>query len=676
MNQLYLETSPYLLQHAQNPVHWRAWNPEALAEAKQKNQLILLSIGYSACHWCHVMEHESFENQAVATIMNAHFVNIKVDREERPDIDAIYMKAVQIMTNSGGWPLNVVLLPDGRPVWGGTYFNTNQWANTLEQLHQLYQNQPEKMIEYADKLQLGVESLQPITQTENKQDFDLNFISELVQKWQQSFDLEYGGMARTPKFMMPNNLQFLQQYSHQMNQNSILDFVDLTLTKMAYGGLFDTVGGGFSRYAVDQKWHIPHFEKMLYDNAQLISLYANAYKRTKNQLYKTIVQKTIQFVIKELSNQEGGYFCALDADSLNSQNKLQEGAFYVWTKIELQQILKDDFELFSQVFNINEYGFWEQNNYVLIQNLPLTDIAKSANIDVKILIQKKNEWEQLLYQQRTLRPKPRLDDKCLTSWNGLMVKAFVDAFEATQITDYLNLAIENANFIQNKLIDKNGVLKHSFKNNNSKINGFLEDYCFVIDANIALFKTTGKSKWLFKAHLLTQYCLEHFFEPTKQLFAFSTNNETPLFSKHFEIDDNVISSSNSVMANNLFELGLLMEQPEYQSISKKMLQQILPTIHYPSAFSNWLLLYLKMTNDQKHLLIIGENAFEYYSKIVQDYIPNITIAFAKVPSEIPILQIPFDPSQTLFYWCENKSCMPATNNFDYICMKLISKREP
>lgn len=670
MNQLSLESSPYLLQHAKNPVHWRGWNQESLSEAIKKNQLIVLSIGYSACHWCHVMEHESFENQDVANIMNAHFVNIKVDREERPDVDAVYMKAVQIMTNRGGWPLNVVLLPDGRPVWGGTYFDANQWSNSLEQLQKLYQNNPEKMVAYAEKLQIGVEHLQPITTSELSSDFDPSFIFDLVQKWEKNFDLDYGGMAHTPKFMMPNNLLFLQDYAYQTNQKSILDFVDLSLTKMAFGGLFDTIGGGFSRYSVDERWHIPHFEKMLYDNAQLISLYAIAYKRTKNELYKTIIQKTIGFVVLELSNKEGGYFCALDADSLNQKNELREGAFYVWTKMELQQILKEDFELFSKVFNINEFGFWEENHYILIQSLPLATIAETANIALELLLQKKEKWEQLLFQARSFRSKPRLDDKSLTSWNALMTNAFIDAFEATQSIDYLTLAIKNAAFIKTKLTNQNGILLHSFKNNSAKISGFLDDYCFVINAYIALFKTTSETKWLLDANQLMLHCLEHFFDQDKQLFAFSTKKETPLFSKHFEIDDNVISSSNSVMANNLFRLGQFFENTDYISISNKMLQQIMPTIDYPASYSNWLSLYLKMVKDQKYLMIIGKNAFEYYAKIVQDYHPNITIAYAKLPTEIPILNHPFVSNETQFFWCENKSCLPPTNNFEYICMKL------
>lgn len=389
MNELHLETSPYLLQHAENPVHWKAWNESVLATAAEKNTLIIISIGYSACHWCHVMEHESFENDQVASVMNNNFINIKVDREERPDVDAVYMKAVQIMTNRGGWPLNVVALPDGRPVWGGTYFTKEEWISTLNQLKDLYVKHPEKMIDYAIKLHLGIESLNAIEIKNSKADFDFSLIENLVSKWSKSFDLEFGGMARAPKFMMPNNYQFLLRFAYQNKDEKLLDFVNLTLTKMAYGGLFDTVDGGFSRYAVDWKWHVPHFEKMLYDNGQMVSLYAEAYKLTKNPLYKKVIEKTLNFVNRSLKNPENGFYSALDADSLNEKQHLEEGAFYVWKKAELQDLLQDDFELFSQVFNINEFGFWEHDNYVLIQNESLEHISKQNHLGLDDLISKK-----------------------------------------------------------------------------------------------------------------------------------------------------------------------------------------------------------------------------------------------------------------------------------------------
>ena len=487
MNLLSQETSPYLLQHANNPVHWKAWNANSLAEAKEKNSLIIISIGYSACHWCHVMEHESFEDQEVAAVMNKNFVNIKVDREERPDVDAVYMKAVQLMTRRGGWPLNVVTLPDGRPIWGGTYFRKQEWMETLGQLQEVYHSNPEKVIDYADKLHEGIQSLSIIEDRNFANTLNQEDLIPLVAKWAADFDWEFGGMARAPKFMMPNNYHFLLRFAFQKNDMKLFDFVNLTLTRMAYGGVFDTVDGGFSRYSVDNKWHVPHFEKMLYDNGQLISLYSDAYKLTKNELYKEVIEKTLVFVERELMNTEGGFYCALDADSLNGENHLEEGAFYVWKIPELKTIIGDDFDLFSQVFNINSFGLWEDGNYVLIQNKNLNDIAKSNNITVSTLQKKKIFWEKILYIKREKRSKPRLDDKCLTSWNALMLKGFVDAYKALENENYLNLALKNANFIIKNLWSSDGHLFHNYKNEKSTINGYLEDYCFVISAFISLY---------------------------------------------------------------------------------------------------------------------------------------------------------------------------------------------
>jgi uncharacterized protein len=479
MNLLSSETSPYLLQHAQNPVFWQAWNPASLADAKNQNKLIIVSVGYSACHWCHVMEHESFENQEVADVMNKSFINIKVDREERPDVDAVYMKAVQIMTQHGGWPMNVVCLPDGKPVWGGTYFRKNDWINSLEQLQELFLQQPEKLYEYASKLHEGLSAISVLQNPENNS-FDSETLQQLLSKWERSFDWEYGGMARAPKFMMPTNYEFLLRYGYQTKNEKLLEFVNLTLTKMAYGGLFDTVDGGFSRYSVDIKWHVPHFEKMLYDNGQLVSLYANAYKLTKNKLYKAVIEKTLKFVEKEWFTNFGGFYSALDADSLNQEDKLEEGAFYVWTKPELQTILKEDFDLFSEVFNIDEYGFWEHDNYVLIQNQDLEIIAVNNKIPLSELENKKSNWESLLYLEREKRSKPRLDDKCLCSWNAIMLKGFVDGYKALQKEEYLEIAIKNADFILKEFLHEVGNLFHTFKNKKATVNGYLcsSDRCF------------------------------------------------------------------------------------------------------------------------------------------------------------------------------------------------------
>ncbi|WP_284653658.1 thioredoxin domain-containing protein [Flavobacterium terrisoli] len=673
MNELHLETSPYLLQHANNPVHWKAWNSNSLAEAKTTNKLIVISIGYSACHWCHVMEHESFENDEVAAVMNAHFISIKIDREERPDIDAVYMKAVQVMTGHGGWPMNVVALPDGRPIWGGTYFRKNDWINSLEKLQEIYVQNPQTIFEYAEQLHEGLQSLSVIPKTESPIDHNLDSLEKLLEKWQKSFDWEFGGMARAPKFMMPTNYEFLLRYGYQTQNQSLLDFTNLTLTKMAYGGLFDTLDGGFSRYSVDMKWHVPHFEKMLYDNGQLVSLYANAYKLTGNSLYKEVIEKTLSFVEKEWLTSEGSFYSALDADSLNTENHLEEGAFYVWTKDALQSLLKDDLDLFSVVFNINEFGHWEHGNYVLIQNQSLEQIAEKQNIPLETLAQKKKSWEQKLYLEREKRSKPRLDDKCLTSWNAIMGKGFVEAYKALGNPKYLKIALQNANFITKNLWSSEGNLFRTYKNGKATINAYLEDYAQVIQTFIALYEATLDEHWLQSARQLTDYCFDHFYDEQMQFFSFTSQKDEALITSHFEIEDNVIPAANSVMANNLFHLGIYFNNGYYESIAQEMVQNIIPTIDYPSAFSNWLNVLLNYSEQNKELAICSENALDHLAKINQQYLPNIIIAGTNVDSKLPFLENRFSESQTLFYLCQNKTCDLPTSDFEEIIKEIIVK---
>jgi uncharacterized protein YyaL (SSP411 family) len=670
MNELHLETSPYLLQHANNPVHWKAWNTKTLTQAQSENKLILISIGYSACHWCHVMEHESFENEEVASVMNAHFVNIKIDREERPDIDAVYMKAVQVMTGRGGWPMNVVALPDGRSIWGGTYFRKNDWINALEKLQEIYTQNPETIYDYAQQLHEGLQTISIVPKSESKAALDCNILEQLLEKWQKSFDWDFGGMARAPKFMMPTNYEFLLKYGHQTKNKELLDFVNLTLTKMAYGGLFDTVDGGFSRYSVDLKWHVPHFEKMLYDNGQLVTLYANAYKLTGNSLYKEVIEKTLSFVEKEWLTDEGSFFAALDADSLNTENHLEEGAFYVWTTKELQQILSEDFDLFSDVFNVNDFGHWEHGNYVLIQNQPLETIALKYQLSLEQLAAKKKSWEAKLYEIREKRSKPRLDDKCLTSWNAIMLKGFAEAHKATGNNRYADIALKNANFIIQKIWSPEGHLFRTYKNEKATINGYLEDYAHVIAAFISLYEITLNESWLANAKQLTDYCFDHFYDKETEFFSFTSHEDEALVTPHFEVEDNVIPAANSVMAVNLFRLSVYFNQTYYKKTAEQMLQHILPNIDYPSAFSNWLNLLLHFSDAQNELAICTEKASDYLKQLNLLYTPNLIIAGTDKASTLPFLTQRFVQNQTLFYWCHNKTCDLPTADFQEIINKI------
>lgn len=664
-NELIHETSPYLLQHAHNPVQWHSWNDKALALAKDQNKLIIVSVGYAACHWCHVMEHESFENEEVADLMNAHYINIKVDREERPDIDQVYMNAVQLMTGAGGWPMNVVALPDGRPVWGGTYFKKAEWMRILQQIQKLYESDPGKLYEYANQLEQGVKSMDVIALNKDEVLFTTEFICKTIKMWSTQFDTQLGGMNRAPKFMMPNNYHFLLRYAYQVGDEALQQYVNLTLTKMAYGGIFDQIGGGFSRYSVDTKWHVPHFEKMLYDNGQLVSLYSDAYLITNNDLYKEIVTETLEFVNRELTGTLGNFYSSLDADSNNSQGHLEEGAFYVWKKNDLKSILTDDYDLFSDYYNINDYGFWESDNFVLIRKKEDASILKKHNLTQEDLNSKKQSWKKLLIKERNKRDRPRLDDKTLTSWNALMLKGYVDAYRVFGDRSYLAIAIKNAEFILGTQFRNDGGLNHNYKEGKSNINGFLEDYASTIDAFIALYEQTLNRKWILTARDLTNYTFDHFFDDQSKLFFFTSNNDESLVSRTIDYRDNVMPSSNSIMAKNLFKLALYFDNGHYAQTAKTMLNNVKPEIQdYGSAYSNWLDLMLNYTEPFYEVAISGTNAEKMVRGLNKNYLPNIIIAGSFKDDPLPILKHRFVSDETTIYVCTNKSCKHPVKTFE------------
>ena len=656
-NNLINETSPYLLQHAYNPVDWNPWDSKYLDLAKKENKLVIISVGYSACHWCHVMERESFEDTIAAKLMNEKYISIKVDREERPDVDNVYMNAVQLMTGSGGWPLNVVTLPDGRPIWGGTYFTKDQWINALEQISKLYNDDPERLISYADQLEEGVKSLDVINLNETTPDFNLNIMQDYLNTWSTKFDMDYGGSKGMPKFMMPNNLHFLLKYSYQTKNKEIQKFVEISLEKMAFGGVYDQVGGGFSRYSVDSKWHIPHFEKMLYDNAQLISLYSDAYKLTKNSLYKNVVYETIGFINSELKDISGGYYSSLDADSKTDENVLEEGAFYVWTEEELIKVLKEKFKVFSDYYNINEYGYWEDNKYVLIRNQKDVEIASKFNISEDELTKLIQSCKSELNKVRNKRIKPRLDDKILSSWNGLMIKGFADSYKAFNEPDFLDAAVKNGEFIVKNLLQKDGQLLRNYKNKKSYINGYLEDYSAVISGFIALHEITLDDKWLNYSKKITDYVYNHFYNEKTKMFYFTSDLDEKLLSRTVNFRDNVIPSSNSMMANNLFLLSHYFDNEYYLDTAKSMLNNISPEFDlYPDGFSNWLDLMLKLSDSFYEVAIVGENSLIKATEINKKFKPNKLIIGSLNESDLPLLKNRHVDGDTYIYVCVKKAC--------------------
>ncbi|WP_372793697.1 thioredoxin domain-containing protein [Lutibacter sp.] len=656
-NSLIKETSPYLLQHAHNPVDWHAWNKETLELAKKENKLLLISIGYSSCHWCHVMEHECFEDEEVAAVMNQHFINIKVDREERPDVDQVYMNAVQLITGRGGWPLNCIALPDGRPIWGGTYFPKENWINALNQLAKLYAETPEKAIEYAEKLTEGIKNSDIIPKNNNPKDFKVSDLNQAVNEWKQAMDFDLGGRRGVPKFPMPNNYQFLLRYAIQAEDTEILNYVNTSLSNMAFGGIYDQIGGGFSRYSVDTKWHVPHFEKMLYDNGQLVSLYAEAYQATKNELYKSTVYQTLQFIERELTTSEGAFYSSLDADSINKKGTLEEGAYYVWTKEELNSILGTDFELFSDYYNVNHYGFWEHDNYVLIRKGTTSEISKKHSISISALEEKILHWQKILLKERNKKEKPRLDDKSLTSWNALMLKGYINASTVFNDPHFLDVALKNATFIYTKQLQENGNLNHNYKNNKSTINGYLEDYATVIDAYIALYEATFNELWLHTAKQLTDYTFDHFYDTESGLFYFTSDEDPNLITRKIEIEDNVIPASNSIMARNLFKLSHYYSNSYYLKVSKQMLHNVKErTQKYASGYSNWLQLMADFTGDYYEIAISGEHAFDKLNEINKSYNPNKLIAGSVKKSNLPLMEGRFNENETLIYICVDGAC--------------------
>ncbi|MGK0326429.1 MAG: hypothetical protein ACJA1D_001782 [Polaribacter sp.] len=663
-NDLIHETSPYLLQHAYNPVNWKAWNPETLELAKKENKLIIISVGYSACHWCHVMEEESFENDSIAKIMNDNFINIKVDREERPDVDKVYMNAVQLMTGSGGWPLNCIALPDGRPIYGGTYFTKDQWSKVLVSISKLYKEEPQKAIEFAENLTKGIQESQLITLNKETPSFTKNEIISSVNFWKDQIDTISGGFKGAPKFPMPNSLEFLLRYSYQFKDNSINNYVNNTLTKIAYGGINDQISGGFSRYAVDEKWHIPHFEKMLYDNAQLVSLYSKAYLKEKNDLYKSTVVETLNFIKDELTSENGAFYSSLDADSKNSLGENEEGAFYGWKEAELKQLLKNDFSLFKEFYNINDFGFWEKETYVLIRTQSKVDFAAANKITPIALENKITNWKSTLNSARNKRIKPNLDDKILTSWNALMIQGYVDAYKALGDKEYLEIALKNANFLIDHQLRKDNGLNRNFKNGLSTINAYSEDYGTVIQSFISLYEVTLDEKWLVISKSLIDVLFVNFFDEKNQMFYFTSKEDKSLIARKYEVNDGVIASSNSIIANSLFKLGHYFSDTNYLKTSEQMLNNLKEDVQMnPANYSNWLNLMTNFTNPFYEVVVAGNNAMEVNRSLINNYNPNILIAgTTKENNTLPLLLYKYNEDETLIYVCVNGTCkLPQTN---------------
>ncbi|MFN8345290.1 MAG: thioredoxin domain-containing protein [Spirosomataceae bacterium] len=670
-NRLIHETSPYLQQHAHNPVDWYPWGEEALTKARTENKPILVSIGYSACHWCHVMERESFEKEPVAEVMNADFVCIKVDREERPDVDAIYMDALHAMGARGGWPLNVFLMPDAKPFYGVTYLPAQNWVQLLRSVKNAFVNHHDELVKSAEgftenmlvkesekyNLFVGADFTSAQNHEETGVGVSAEDLHEMFEKLKQHFDTEKGGMDRAPKFPMPSIYKFLLRYYALTQNPEALRHIELSLNRIALGGIYDHVGGGWARYSVDDEWFIPHFEKMLYDNGQLLSIYSEAYTLTKSDLYKNRVYDTIEWLAREMTSTEGGFYSALDADSEGI-----EGKFYIWTQAELKEILGEDFEWFSKLYNIRAAGNWEHgyNHLHLItppQPSPVREgVTRSPSLTgegqggVQKALQK-------LFKARENKIRPGLDDKILASWNGLMLKGLTDAYRAFGEEKFKTLALKNAHFLKEKMTSDQQ-LWHSYKNGKATIVGFLEDYAAVIDAYIGLYQTTFEEEWLDEALKLTAYVVENFYDAEDELFYFTDRNAEDLIARKKEVFDNVIPASNSLMAFNLYWLGTVFDYEDYTGLADwmllKMKRALLTDVQWGT---NWAALYALRAQPTAEIAIVGKDAEAYRRELETDFYPNKIVVGTKAASDLPLLaERTAKNDLTTIYVCFNKTC--------------------
>jgi uncharacterized protein len=661
-NSLINETSPYLLQHAYNPVEWYPWGAEALAKAKKEDKPIIVSIGYSACHWCHVMEKECFENDEVAKVMNEHFINIKVDREERPDVDQIYMEALQSMSLGGGWPLNVFLTPDAKPFYGGTYFPAAHWTNLLEQISKAFQEHRVDLEHSAEEFTKSLNNTDSHKYglKNNISTFSKEELGPIFQKLEAKFDKRAGGPNKAPKFPMPATYMFLLRYYQITKDEQALKHLKLTLDRMAYGGIYDQIGGGFARYSTDAEWFAPHFEKMLYDNGQLLSLYSEAFTLTQNTMYKDIVYETIGWLKSEMINPEGGFYSAQDADSEG-----KEGKFYVWKYEEIRDILKEDAELFNQYYNVKQEGNWEEGENILFKNLSDEAFANKFKLSRETLIKKVKFWKSILKEKRSKRIWPGLDDKTLASWNGLMLKGLIDAYRAFDDEAFLKLAEANAIFLRDKMRDGDK-LYHSYKKGKASIDGYLEDYAFVIDGYIALYEAGFKEEWLAEVEKLNAYAIKNFYDKEEEMFFFTDNNSEKLIARKKEIFDNVIPASNSAMAVNLYRLGILLENTMYSEISLKMLSKLKHLVsEEPGFLSNWACLFTYHVNPTAEIALSGQSCLQFRKELDKIYYPNKIVCGTPTESSLPLLQNrKATEGKTMIYVCYHKTCNLPVNQVE------------
>jgi len=658
-NRLATASSPYLQQHADNPVDWHEWNDEALAIAKKENKPLLVSIGYASCHWCHVMEKESFMDTAVARVMNENFICIKVDKEERPDIDNIYMYACQLISGGGGWPLNAFALPDGKPFFAGTYYSKSGWLNLLKEISKAYKEKHDLVVKQADGLTKGI--------ADEELSFTRADSSTIVmnnQGYQNLFDSVYlktdtvnGGLKGSPKFPMHAVNEFLLQNYYFTRNKQALNAASITLNKMALGGIYDHLDGGFARYATDNEWHIPHFEKMLYDNAQMISLYAHAYQITQSDFYKTILTETISFIERNLASPYGGYYSSLNADTEDG-----EGEFYAWKESDFKKITGLE-NLVAEYFNVTPVGNWNKGKNILFASYTPQEFAvlKKQTPDQFIFLLNKTKKD--LLDERNKRTKPMADTKILTAWNSMMILAYADAYVAVGTEDYLAKAMMIAKFLEKNMLDNDGSLKRNFKDGKTSINGFLDDYAWTASAFIKLYSVSFDINWITLAKQITDNAIKNFYSKDAGLFYFTASNESKLAVRKMEIDDDAIPSSNSIMAGVLYSLGVIYDDSSYNNTSKRMLTSVLTKVNlFPAYHAQWCNLAGLFSQGSYEVVVMGKDAIAKNKELQKKYLPDCVIMGDTDKKDLPLLENKLPENKTLIYVCTNKVCKKPVEN--------------
>jgi len=677
-NHLISESSPYLLQHAHNPVQWYPWGEEALGKAKESGKPILVSIGYAACHWCHVMERESFEDEEVAAYMNEHFINIKIDREERPDLDHIYMDAVQAIAGNGGWPLNVFLTPDAKPFYGGTYFppqkayNRPSWKDVLMNISNAWQNRKEELMQQADNLVEHISSAGNlfgkntiVTADDSLPLLNKEQCNTIAENILKVADTIYGGFGAAPKFPQTFTIQYLLAYGYFFKKEKALQHAEFSLQQMLNGGIYDHLAGGLARYSTDSQWLAPHFEKMLYDNALLVNVLADAFQITNNKIYADAIHKTLGFFTNEMKHPEGGFFAAMDADSEG-----EEGKFYVWDKKEIDAILGEDSEIYCKWFGVSEKGNWEGKNILHISTATAIFSAEN-NISIEVLHALIKSGNEKLLKQRIKRPAPSTDDKIILGWNALLITAFCKAAAALGDENYKNEAISLFDFVAKKFSREGMISFHTYKNNEAKHPAFLDDYAYMIQACIQLQEITGNQEYLLEAKKLTAYVLDNFENKTTGFFYYTHQHQSDIITRKVEFYDGAIPSGNSIMAENLFYLSVIFDEKEWHSRAMNLLSNILgAVVKYPSSFAVWAGSLLKQAVGINEIVITGKNIEKERSGLLREYIPNKILQSSAAEREFPLLKHKSFSGTALIYVCRNYQCQAPVININEAKMLL------